>query len=465
MISVVSPPEPDLLTLADRRAAGHDLRHAVPRTAHADWTPRPDRPDPVALLQAQEAAFLPALLPLRHARMMPDPFAFLRGGLAVMAADLGTLPSPGLRVQTCGDAHLGNFGAFADPGGDPVFDVNDFDETLPAPFEWDLKRLAVSLAVLGRVRGLPDKPLRTLARRATHAYRRHMHDLAGVAPIDAWGSRLDVEEVIEEIGDRALRRTERQRLHNAVAASRDTYLHLIAPDGRLHMPARPEIVVRLDREAPVAEAAFASWRDSLAEERRLLVERYRLRDVAFKAAGVGSVGQFSAIGLFATADGDRLLLQAKEARPALLAPFAGASAYPHQGQRVVVGQRLMQATGDLFLGWGQESPEGRQFYVRQLKDSRLAAVGTSLEAAALPFVARLCGRVLARAHARSGDAARLAGYMGDGDAFDTAISTFALAYARQVEADHAAFVQAIHDGRLAAAEDRRPAGRAREKRP
>jgi uncharacterized protein (DUF2252 family) len=438
-----------LLTTEQRRDLGHGLREHLPRSAHAVWSAPAER-DPVALLLAADVGRLPALLPLRYGRMRADPFAFMRGSAAIMAADLATLPATGLRVQACGDAHIMNYGAYAAPEGTPVFDINDFDETLPAPFEWDLKRLAASLAVAATVKGLEEKPARGLARKAAHSYRRQIDALASQAPLDAWRSRIDLERAIEDIGDRDVRRRERRVLAEAVADSRNAYRHLVAADGKLRLPERPPVVFRLGDQETTAHSAFAAYLDSLAEERRVLVERYRLRDVAFKAVGVGSVGTFCALGLFATADGETLILQLKQAATSVLAPYAGASAYSHAGERVVVGQRMLQASVDVFLGWGQAA-DGRHFYVRQLKDARLAAVGLHIEGDALRFYAALCGRTLARAHARSGDAARIAGYLGDSDSFDQAISEFAWAYAGQTKADHAAFVAAIAEGRVEAA--------------
>jgi uncharacterized protein (DUF2252 family) len=441
----------------DRRAYGRDVRRTVPRGAHAAWSPPPGRADPVAILIAQGAHRIARLLPVRYGRMQTDAFAFLRGAAAVMAADLAATPATGLRVQAGGDAHLMNFGASATADGTPVFDVNDFDETLPAPFEWDLKRLATSVAVAGRVRGLPDKACRRLARLVGRAYRLQMDELAHLAPVAAWFSRIDLHGAVESISDRALRRAQRVRLETAVAAASQAYAHLLAPDGTLRLPERPPVIYRMDGRDGTAREAFATWRETLPEERRVLVDRYRLRDVVFKAVGVGSVGTFCAIGLFATADGDTLLLQIKQAQTSVLAPYAGASAYGNQGERVVVGQRLMQAAPDVFLGWALSgTPEGeRHFYVRQLKDSRLAAIGTALEGDALPFYARLCGRTLARAHARSGDAAAIAGYLGDGDGFDEALAAFAMAYADQTERDHMAFREAIRSGRIEAVSEER----------
>jgi uncharacterized protein (DUF2252 family) len=445
---IVGPlPVPSLLTIADREAAGHAVRQSLPRGAHAEWSPPPGRRDPVTLLQEADSGRIAALLPERYARMAADPFGFLRGAAPIMAADLGALPNTGLTVQACGDCHLLNFGAYASPEGTPVFDINDFDETLPAPFEWDLKRLVTSLVVASLVRGGGPKPARALARRAAHAYRRHMRDLAMVAPLDAWASRIDLNVALEDIGDRSVRKRERRRLHDAVGASRDTYKHLVSRDG-LRLPEQPPAMFRLPPQERTAHAAFANYADSLAEERRVLVEHYRLRDVAFKAVGIGGRGTFCAIGLFATADGDTLLLQLKEAQRSVLAPYAGESSYANHGQRVVTGQRMLQAATDVFLGWAQDGPEGRHFYVRQLRDQRLGHVGSAVEDADLWFCAKLCGRTLARAHARSGDAARIAGYMGDNDAFEEALAAFALAYSEQTRADHTAFLAAIKDGRI-----------------
>jgi uncharacterized protein (DUF2252 family) len=441
---------PRLVTAADRREAGRAIRHRLPRGAHAVCVAPSGRRDPVTILQESETTRIAPLVPVRYGRMRTDAFAFLRGGAAIMAADLGGMPETGLRVQACGDCHLMNFGAFASPEGTPLFDINDFDETLPAPFEWDLKRLAASLATAGRARGLSDKAATALARRAAKAYRVMIDDLAASAPYDAWRTRIDLVAAIEDIGDRDIRRAQRMRLHHAVEASRDGYKRLVSSDGSLRLPENPPIVYRLGAEEKTAHAAFTNYLDCLAEERRVLVERYRLRDVAFKAVGVGSVGTFCAVGLFATDDDDVLLLQLKEAQRSVLAPYAGDSDYVNQGQRVVVGQRMMQAAPDLFLGWTSDGADGRHFYVRQLKDSRLASVGAHIEGDALAFYARLCGRTLARAHARSGDAAMIAGYLGEGDSFDDAIAAFALAYARQNDSDYEAFMAAIRDGRIEA---------------
>ena len=445
MPDVASPR--NLLPRTARREAGQAVRRRFPRRALA--TPPGGARDPVALLQAADTGRIELLLPLRYARMRKDPFAFLRGSAALMAADLAATPNTGLVVQACGDCHLLNFGTYASPEGTPVFDINDFDETLPAPFEWDVKRLAASVAVAARVRGAGIRAAGVLARGTAEAYRRHMRMLAAMPVLDAWRDRIDLAGAVAAIDRKRLRALEAQRLRMAVAASHNAYGNLVAKDG-LRLPEHPPAIYRLGPEEATAHAAYAAYLDGLPEERRALLARYRLRDVAFKAVGVGSVGTFCAIGLFATADGEPLLLQLKEAQRSVLAPYAGASVYAHQGQRVVVGQRIMQAATDILLNWTQGGPEGRHFYVRVLKDSRLAAIGAQIEDAALAFYAPLCGRTLARAHARAGDAAAIAGYLGNGAVFEDAIADFALAYARQTEADHAAFCTAIDVGRIEA---------------
>ncbi len=424
---------------------GHELRRAVPRSAHATWSTPHERAHPVATLLAAEEGRLPALLPLRHRRMATDSSTFLRGATALMAADLAGLPRSGLRVVACGDAHLGNFGAVAAPEGAAVFDINDFDEAASAPFEWDLKRLATSLVLAGRTRDLPPRATRALSRRAAHAYRRQMDALADLPPLDAWRVRLDLERLVEDIADRDTRKRERQRLAEMVHESRHTYANLVSKSGTLRLPERPPTVFRIGPEEGFAHVAFDAYLDAVRPEQRALLDRYRLRDVAFKAAGIGSVGMFCAIGLFASGDGDVLLLQLKEARTSVLEAHAGPSPYA-PGERVVSAQRTMQAAPDPLLGWTRAPIDGRSFYVRTLADPRLSAAWGRIEADALRFYALLCGRTLARAHARSGDAAMIAGYLGEGEAFDIAISEFAMTYADQVERDHATWGAAIKAG-------------------
>jgi uncharacterized protein (DUF2252 family) len=438
--------------VAERRRAGQALRKIVPRSQHSGWTPAVGRRDPVSILMESGRHRIASLLPIRYDRMRASPFAFLRGAAAIMAADLATTPTTGLWVQSGGDCHMANFGTFASPEGTPVFDVNDFDETLPAPFEWDVKRLAASFAVDAITRHLDPRTARLLARTSVMAYRMHMQELARLDPLLSWRSRIDVTAVMGGIEDARLRDREMKRLQTAAEASHAGYPKLIErTKGGWRIKAKPPLITPLtgqpdDTHERVALTAFETYKLSLPEERRILLDRYELVDVAFKVVGIGSVGTFCAIGLFVTADDHTLLLQLKEAQASVLADFAGPSLYRNQGQRVVVGQRIMQTVPDLFLGWSEHPGDDQHCYVRQLKDSRLALIGADLAEGALPYYATLCGVTLARAHARSGDAARIAGYMGSGGAFDAAIAAFAVSYAAQTQADWRLFLEAIKSG-------------------
>ena len=435
----------------DRRDAGVALRRVVPRSAQGEWTPPAKRADPVEILIQQGKNRIQGLLPIRYGRMRTDPFAFLRGAAAVMAADLARMPVTGIRMQACGDAHLANFGSYATPEGLPVFDINDFDETLPAPFEWDVKRLATSLVVSGRVAQYSEKAARKLALSAARSYREHMAALARLSPVDAWNQHIDLGRAIADIDEPKLRDAMEKRLARVMESSARHFGLAEKKDGGVHIREKPPLIYHLDKHALPARKAFASYAQTLQEDRRVLLHRHTLRDVAFKAVGVGSVGTFCAIGLLTAGDGSPLLLQIKEAQESVLAPFAGASDYANHGERVVVGQRMMQAATDVFLGWTRAPVDNRYFYIRRLKDSRLANVGAQLQAA-LPFYATLCGRTLARAHARAGDPALVSGYAGTGTAFEEAISAFAVAYADQTEKDWNGFLAAIKAGWIEAAE-------------
>jgi uncharacterized protein (DUF2252 family) len=430
------------------RAAGQAARQVRPRRQQGIWEPAPHRTDPVAILAAQGKSRIQELLPERYRRMRASPFTFLRGAAAIMAADLGSQPHSGLYVQLGGDAHVQNFGSYASPEGLPVFDANDFDETLPGPFEWDVKRLAASLAVCGRVNGLNDSLCHALAARAVRHYRRHMGRIADMTPLDAWNTRIDLAREIESIDDHKLRRRAQKRLAAALEAHDDGFGLIDARDPtkiRDHGTTQ-----HIEAYTPTIEAAFAAYPATQPVYVQALLSRYRLADTAFKVVGVGSVGTFCAIGLFLSADGAPLLLQVKEAQASVLAPFAGKSVFANHGERVVVGQRTMQAQTDVFLGFSTKQIGKRSFYVRRVKDAKLADIGATLEVDALPFAASLCGRTLARAHGRGGDAAILAGYMGDGDAFESAIADFAMAYADQTDRDWAAFCRELDTGGLAA---------------
>ena len=438
--------------LDERRATGVEWRRRIPLDAHAEWKSPGGRPDPVEILIEQGRTRIKELLPVRYARMQADPFAFLRGAAAIMAADLGSLPGTGLRVQSCGDCHLANFGSYATPEGTPIFDINDFDETLPAPFEWDLKRLAASLTVAGRVAAMSERDSRRLARIAAQSYREHLARLARLAPLDAWSTRIDLATALAEVDSTKIRRRLEKRLATVLAADAEHFGIVERKKGRWRIRDKPPLVRHLSRHELHAHKAFVSYAESLQEDRRVLLQRYHLRDLAFKVVGVGSVGTFCAIGLFMSDGAAPLLLQIKEAQQSALAPFAGASDYPNHGERVVVGQRMLQAATDVFLGWTEVPLDGRYFYVRRLKDQRLADLGTRL-AVWLPFYAALCGRALARGHARAGDAVAISAYLGNETEFDKAIARFAAAYADQTEHDWRAFHDSIKAGRISAAQE------------
>jgi uncharacterized protein (DUF2252 family) len=446
----------DLLPTSERRKAGQRLRRLVPRDQHATWTSPPDRRDPLQVLTETCRHRISWLVPVRYGRMQPSPFTFLRGSAAVMAADLATTPTSGIWVQSCGDSHLANFGVYSAPDGTPVFDVIDFDETLPAPFEWDLKRLVVSFAVAAHSRSMPEDACRDLAQQAVSAYRGHMAKLMQLDPQRAWNSRVNVVRAVNDIEDPKLRRREMKRLHTAALAHQRGYRKLLEHHKsgwriRPQLPLVPPVLARRDDTLElVARTAFEAYKVSQPEQRSVLLDRYRLADVAFKVVGIGNVGTFCALGLFADRDGATLLLQLKEAQRSVLAPHAAPSIYENQGQRVVTGQRIMQGEHDMFLGWTREHGSDQYCYVRSLKDSRLSSVGGEIAENALPLYATLCGTALARAHARSGDAARIAGYMGSGTSFDAAIAAFAMSYAGQVESDWRLFVEAIKSGMLEA---------------
>lgn len=445
-----------LRPVAERQQAGRDLRKQVPRSLHARWSPPGNRADPVRSVIETGRDRIAELLPLRYDRMRQSPFAFLRGSAAIMAADLAPLPVTGLTVQACGDCHLANFGTYASPEGNPVFDINDFDETLPAPFEWDLKRLATSVALDGRGRGLPDKTCRNLARSVVEGYCAHMAALLRLDPVVAWQSRVDAAWVLGGIEDAKPRERELKRLQAATNAARLGYPKLLVRQkGQWRIKAKPPLIHLLTGKKDgtheaAARAAFHSYRVTLPEERRVLLDRYRLTDIAFKVVGIGSVGRFCAIGLYISGDGEPLLLQLKQAAHSVLAPYVGLGAYANQGQRVVTGQRMIQAAPDIFLGWTSDRGGERHGYVRQLQDPRMAMLGSSQAESALPYYPLLCGQVLARAHSRSGDGARIVGYIGSGGAFEAAIAEFAMAYADQTEQDWRLFTEAIKSGRIEA---------------
>jgi uncharacterized protein (DUF2252 family) len=428
-------------TLAERYEQGVSLRQRTPREKHADLLGPSDR-DPVAILAASDRTRIPELIPVRYERMLSGPFAFLRGAAAVMAQDLRHQPSVGIAVQACGDCHLMNFGAFATPEENILFDINDFDETLPGvDFTVDIKRLAASVAVAALAEQFSRKRARATAAATVEAYRTRMRALSKLSPVEIWHSRIELAREVKYIEDRSLRR----KLHAILtkAGKRleqdDNFPHLVT--GRqARIANKPPLIYHLTQKGDAkhrinAERMFASYQTRLPPERLRLVELYAMKDIAFKAVGVGSVGTFCAIGLFTSGDGAPLFLQIKEAGKSVL-ECLGPKFNGHPGRRVVEGQHIMQAASDIFLGWSQDEASGRHFYVRELKNRRLGSISELIEEDALVNYAHLCGRTLARAHARSADPAVLAGYMGKSDAFDDALASFAMAYADRTQRDY-----------------------------
>jgi uncharacterized protein (DUF2252 family) len=461
-------------TASEREAAGKAARSKAPRKSHATWKPDPKRPDPVKTLERQDATRVPELVPIRHGRMVVSPFTFYRGAAAVMAADLAATPSSGLTVQLCGDAHLSNFGAFMAPDRRLIFDVNDFDETHPGPFEWDVKRLAASFAVAGRALGLKGKQCRSAVAAAAAGYREEIRRLAGLRDMDVWYSRVDIDALEHYLEDLSNSGTRRKRWNKGVAKAEHkdslrALTKLTRADGdSLRIVSDPPLIVPIEelvkqkrtRASIEAEltALVDQYRATLHPDVRQLADRYRYVHVAHKVVGVGSVGTRCWIVLMLGRDGDDpLFLQVKEAGPSVLAPFSGGGRYKHQGRRVVEGQRLMQAASDIMLGWltVEKGIDGRNrhFYVRQLWDGKGSVEIESMDAEGLRVYAALCGGTLARGHARSGDRIAIGSYLGAGDSFDRGMSEFAEAYADQNERDYEAFAAAVDSGRLAAEKD------------
>jgi uncharacterized protein (DUF2252 family) len=445
---------------SDRRDAGKRLRDTVSRADHGLWKPPADRRDPVMLLEETNVGRIPHLVPIRFGRMARSPFDFYRGAAALMAADLAHTAATGLRVQACGDAHLMNFGGFATPERNIIFDINDLDETLPAPWEWDLKRLAASIVIAARHLDLTESDAARATIATVCSYREKMADYAAMPALDMWYNRIDMAKVIRMAeSDRERARLQR-RVDQAQEKSAPENLFPKLAEHRGGAPRikdEPPLIYHPDAEfAPGIEngyrVALDQYRESLPDHVKALFDRYRLCDVAFKVVGVGSVGTQCAVALFMDSEDSPLFLQVKEARESVLAPFAGASAYANNGARVVAGQRLMQSASDMFLGWSQ-AQNGRHIYFRQLRDAKVSALVETFDAGMLRSYGRLCGWALARSHARTGDAAMMAGYMGSGETFDEAVCEFAMAYADQNTRDYRSFVQAIRDGRVAVATD------------
>ena len=431
------------MAISHGTARGKAARKTIKRSAHGEWVPAPDRADPIEILERQSESRLPDLVPLRYQRMAASPFTFLRGAAAVMAEDLARTPVSGLTVQLCGDAHLANFGLYASPERILLFDVNDFDETLPGPWEWDLKRLAASIVVAG------GGEAGVLS--AAGAYRRAMHNFAQMDELAVWYARLSAEDL-----EAVARGTERRMVEKvATSARKRTSLHALdklthVVDGQRRFIEDPPLIERLtseDRMEPPRKL-LGEYQKTLQEDRRHLLSRFRLVDLARKVVGVGSVGTRCYVALLAGRDeDDPLFLQIKEAGPSVLEPYLGPSEYAEHGRRVVVGQRLMQAASDIFLGWITDV-DGRHYYWRQLRDMKGTADIDAMAPAEISSYAAPCGWALARAHARTGDRMAIAGYLGSSDGFDRALAAFAEAYGEQTRRDHQALLEALSSGRL-----------------
>lgn len=428
---------------------GRAARKNVPRSSHAQVRLTPGR-DPVAVIRQQNATRIPRLVPLRIERMSRSPFAFFRGTAAIMAADLAAQPVTGEIVQACGDCHLANFGLFATPERNVIFDLNDFDETLPAPWEWDVKRLVTSVVLAAHEAGGSEQQAHIAALKTVESYRLHMRRLAQTSPLQVWFSRVDARTFLSVIDPEQAQRIERKQRD---AASRGEHVpprFVANRSGKLHFVEEPPILQHLPHNDPLrgrAREALNKYTETLRDDVRVLFSRYHLRDAAIRVVGIGSVGTHSAIVLFQAGPDDALVLQMKEERASVLEPYAGASRYGNHGQRVAVGQRLMQAASDLFLGW--VALEGGQHYVvRRFRDRKANANLERLNLRQLMEYSALCGTTLALSHARSGRPAMLAGYMGSRDNFDRAIAQFALAYAEQAKRDYQAFLNAVHANTL-----------------
>jgi uncharacterized protein (DUF2252 family) len=441
-----------------RHERGRAARQVVPRGSHAEWEPALDRPDPVDLLEAQARDRIPELMPIRYARMMASPFAFMRGAAIVMAQDLASTPKTSIQAQLCGDAHLLNFGAYASPERALLFDLNDFDETLPGPWEWDVKRLAASFVVAGRENGFDAAACREGARASAASYRQRMAEFSQMGELEVWYSRVGEEEVRGLLSGAKNRKTSAKKLSKTVrkARSRDSLQALSkltrVVDGRRVIIDDPPLLVRIpegDEIRVQVNAILESYKRTLQEDRRYLLDRYRFVDTARKVVGVGSVGTRAYVVLLEGRDqDDPLFLQVKEAGPSILESYVESNTYEQHGHRVVAGQRLMQAASDIFLGWFRGT-EGRDFYWRQLRDMKGSANVEGMSPDELALYGKLCGWALARAHARSGDRVRISAYLGKSERFDGAIADFAEAYADQTEQDHAALCAAVNSGRVA----------------
>jgi uncharacterized protein (DUF2252 family) len=442
------------LSHAEGTMRGKALRDQVPRSSHREWKPASNRPELVALLKASDEGRLPELVPLRYQRMLASPYAFLRGAASIMAFDLSDTPSIGLKIQTCGDCHLSNFGGYGTPERNLVFDINDFDETLPAPWEWDIKRLAASIVMAGRYLNLADKNNRTAAYAAVQSYREHMHEYAQMTALEVWYAHIGVESLLTFTQDAKDQKKLKNEVRKARALKPIWELRKLTEivNGQYRFIENYPSVFHPPAHDPLAEellSIFQKYRKTLRDDLQVLLDQYQVVDVAMKVVGVGSVGTRCGVALLVAGNNDPLFLQIKEARASVLESYAGKSVYENHAQRVVTGQRLMQASSDIFLGWTR-GDSGHDFYLRQLRNMKTSVEIGGMSETDLIGYSKLCGWAVARAHARSGNRFLISGYLGQSDAFDQAIADFAIIYADQTEQDYKAMAHAVKKGQLEA---------------
>jgi uncharacterized protein (DUF2252 family) len=441
-------------SIDSRMSEGKALREKVSRNSQANWTPPSGRPDPIAVLRHSDRGRVPELLPIRYGRMRQSPYAFFRGSAAVMAWDLSKTPATGIRVQACGDCHASNFGGFASPERRLLFDINDFDETLRAPWEWDVKRLAASVVLASRELGLGGRRCGDAVRAMAQSYRQHIREYGLMRALEVWYSHMDAEVFIEESKSAAARKRWQAIENKARLETAEHIFPKIAKviNGRTRIVDHPPLVYH-PRASELMKnhvtRMFHQYRETLPAERRVILDRYHIVDVARKVVGVGSIGTRCDIALLMAGEHDPMLLQFKEALPSVLEPYAGKSSYSNHGERVVTGQRMLQSASDVFLGWTRDE-KGRSYYFRQLRDMKMKIDLENMTKADWLEYVEICGWTLARAHARTGDAATIGGYLGKNDSFDSALADFAASYADQAERDHATLVKAIRAGRLKA---------------
>ena len=444
------------MTRADRQAAGKALRESVPRSSHAAWTSPADRADIIVLLEESNQDRLPELTPLRYARMLQSPLACFRGAAIVMATDVARLPTTNIRLQSCGDCHLQNFGWFATPERNLIFDITDFDESRSAPWEWDVKRLAASVVLAAQRLTTSRSQLTVLGQTIAREYREHVTEYEPLGPLEMWYVRLDSQMFLDRASDAAAKKRSQRFIDDARQRTIDRLLPKMTErvDGHLRFKDRPPLIFHptgSDSYLTEIHSLVQKYRETLSDDRRILLDRYRLVDVAYKVVGVGSVGLRCSIALMLDADEFPLVLQIKEARASVLEEFVGHSERSHHGHRVVHGQRVMQAASDLFLGWANDS-QGRSFYFRQLRDMKMSVDVEQMSLAELEEYGKLCAWALARAHAKSGDASLIVGYLGNGSQFDEALGEFGFAYANQAELDFETLRQAAKSGRITVAQ-------------